>query len=106
MNFSTLDIGVFLTSTKQDAARSVLQDLRSVATIPLGQPRVPLPDPNTMTHPCMVQVQAGAQTRDLEATQTTMLAEGNRLAERVIELKAYIQDHQADNTSYQERFNV
>ena len=106
VNLSTLNIGVFFTSTAQDAASSVLQDLCSVAASLLGRPRVPLPDPNTMTRLCMERDQAREQARNLENTQTTMSAEGNRLAERVTELEANVQDLQADNTSYQERINV
>ena len=106
VNLSTLDIGVFLTSTAQDAANSVLQDLRLVAASLLGRPRVPLPDPNAMTRLRMERDQAREQARNLETTQATMLAEKNRLAERVTELEANVQDLRADNTAYQECINV
>ena len=106
VNLSTLDIGVFLTSTAQDAANSVLQDLRSVAASLLGRPRVTLPDPNTMTRLRMELDQAREQARNMETTQATMLAEGNRLAKRVTELEANVQDLRADNTAYQECINV
>lgn len=57
-NLSTLVVGMLPTSTAQDAASSVLQDLGLVAASLRGQPSVPLPDSNTMTRPRMERNQA------------------------------------------------